>query len=73
MRLEATVLSLHSDLAPLLPVGLMTERLPMPGAAINEVSPEYCLWLVWPLNHYHQPRTLYSEALLPPAGVIRVL
>ena len=38
MRSEATVLSLLSGLAPPLPVGPVTERLPMPGAATIEVK-----------------------------------
>ena len=37
MRSEATVLSLLSGLAPPLPVGPVTERLPMPGTVTTEV------------------------------------
>ena len=59
MRSEATVLSLLSGLAPPLPVGPVTERLPMPGTATTEVP-----------SGILPPGGMASEPLLPTQNLV---
>ena len=56
---EAAVLILLSDLAPPLPVGPVTERLPMPGAVTNEVP-----------SGILPPGGMASEPLLPTQNIV---
>ena len=59
MRSEVTVLSLLSGLAPPLPVGPVTERLPMPGTATTEVP-----------SGILPPGGMASEPLLPTQNLV---
>ena len=59
MRSEATVWNLLSDLAPPLPVGQVTERLPLPGTVTTEVPSG-----ILPLE------ALASEPLLPTQNLV---
>ena len=59
MRSEAAVLILLSGLAPPLPVGPVTERLPMPGAVTNDVP-----------SGILPPGGMASEPLLPTQNLV---